>query len=169
MFDREFRDSWLCHRHEKEIIDTKGEGNMKRAVLFVSINLVLLFSLCPAVGVAQEEQTEKEKLAVLWTSGDPDVAHRVAFMYTHNAKRAGWFDEVTLIVWGPSQRLLVGDQDLQAEIKKMQDDGVVVEACIACAMSYGIVDQLKALGITVRGMGVPLSDYLKDGWKVLTF
>ncbi|MEJ2247948.1 MAG: hypothetical protein P8Y80_18040, partial [Acidobacteriota bacterium] len=29
-----------------------------------------------------------------------------------------------------------------------------VEACIACAMEYGVVDQLKALGITVRGMGV---------------
>ena len=160
---------WLCSLLEKGIIDPNREGKMRRIVLFVLMNLVLLFSLCPAAGVAQEEQTKKEKLAVLWTSGDPDVAHRVAFMYTHNAKKAGWFDEVTLIVWGPSQRLLVGDKDLQEEIKKMQDDGVVVEACIACAMSYGIVDQLKALGITVRGMGVPLSDYLKDGWKVLTF
>ena len=27
-------------------------------------------------------------------------------MYTLNAKRQGWFDEVTLIVWGPSSKLL---------------------------------------------------------------
>lgn len=118
---------------------------------------------------AQEDGAAPGKLAVLWTSGDPDVAHRVAFMYAHNAKKAGWFDEVTLIVWGPSQRLLVGDKDLQKKVKEMQADGVVVEACVACAMSFGIVEELKAIGITVKPMGVPLTNYLKSGWKVLTF
>jgi hypothetical protein len=97
------------------------------------------------------------------------VAHNVAFMYAHNAKKVGWFDEVTLIVWGPSQRLLADDKSLQAKIKAMQQDGIVVEACIACAMNYNIVEELKALGISVRGMGAPLTHYLKDGWKVLTF
>jgi len=119
--------------------------------------------------LAQEESSAPSRLAVLWTSGDPDVAHRVAFMYTHNAKKAGWFDEVTLIVWGPSQRLLIGDKDLQKKVKEMQADGVVVEACIACAMSFGIVEELKAVGITVNPMGLPLTNYLKSGWKVLTF
>ena len=119
--------------------------------------------------LAQEEASSPGKLAVLWTSGDPDVAHRVAFMYAHTAKKAGWFDEVTLIVWGPSQRLLVGDKDLQKKIKEMQADGVVVEACIACAMSFGIVEELKAIGISVKPMGLPLTNYLKTGWKVLTF
>jgi hypothetical protein len=135
----------------------------------VFLNMALLFALCPATVFAQETGKAPSRLAVLWTSGDPDVAHRVAFMYAHNAKKAGWFDEVTLIVWGPSQRLLVDDKDLQAEVKAMKADGILVEACIACAMGYGIVDELKALGITVRGMGVPLTNYLKDGWKVLTF
>lgn len=119
--------------------------------------------------LAQEGEAQPSRLAVLWTSGDPDVAHRVAFMYTHTAKKAGWFDEVTLIIWGPSQRILLGDKDLQKEIKAMQEDGVLVEACIACAMSFGIVDELKALGLPVRPMGPPLTKYLKDGWKLLTF
>ena len=51
----------------------------------------------------------------------------------------------------------------------MQDDGIIVEACIACAVSYNIVDDIKALGITVKGMGIPLTEYLKSDWKVLTF
>ena len=143
-------------------------GKIFAALLIV----VLLFAVCPATGFSQEAGQAREgpdRLAVLWTSGDADVAHKVAFMYAHNAKKAGWFDEVTLIVWGPSQRILVGDKDLQAEVKAMQEDGVVVEACIACAMEYGVVDQLKALGITVRGMGVPLTNYLKSDWKVLVF
>ena len=134
--------------------------------------LVVLATVVAAGGVrvrAAEEKTGSDKLAVLWTSGDPDVANRVCFMYTHNAKTQGWFDEVRFIIWGPSQRLLVADKDILAEVKAMQDDGVVVEACIACANSYGLVEKIRALGIEVKPMGEPLTDFLKSGYHVLTF
>jgi len=142
---------------------------MKIKSIFVMAHIILLVTLLPAHLTAQESDEAQSRLAVLWTSGDPDVAHRVALMYTHTAKKVGWFDEVTLIIWGPSQRILVGNKDLQAKVKAMQEDGIIVEACIACAMSYGIVEDLRALGITVRGMGPPLTNYLKNGWKVLNF
>jgi hypothetical protein len=106
---------------------------------------------------------------VLWTSGDPEVAHRACLMYAHAAKKQKWFDEVVLIVWGPSARLLAADKDIQAKVKAMMQDGVKVQACVACADSYGISDRLKELGIEVKGMGAPLSDMLKQGWKVLTY
>lgn len=118
---------------------------------------------------ARENQTEPSHLAVLWTSGDADVAHKVCFMYTHNAKKQGWFDDVVLIVWGPSARLLAGDKELQAKIKTMIYDGVLVQACSACAEMYGVDQTLVDLGIDVKGMGVPLSNDLKDDWKTLTF
>ena len=142
---------------------------MKSKSILTIVLITLLVALLPLHIIAQESDKSKSKLAVLWTSGDPDVAHRVAFMYTHTAKKVGWFDEVTLIVWGPSQRILVGDKDLQGKVKAMQEDGIIVEACIACAMGYGIVEELKALGIPVRPMGQPLTNYLKSDWKVLTF
>ena len=109
------------------------------------------------------------KLAVIWSSGDPAVAHKVCFMYTHNAKRRGWFDAVTLIVWGPSAELLARDVALQDAIKAMIADGVVIEACKACSDSYGVSDALSALGIDVKYMGTPLTEMLKEDWKVLTF
>jgi hypothetical protein len=109
------------------------------------------------------------KLAVIWSSGDPAVAHKVCFMYTHNAKRRGWFDEVTLIVWGPSAELLTRDPTLQDAIKAMKADGIVLEACKACSDSYGVSDQLSALGIDVKYMGIPLTEMLQGDWKVLTF
>ena len=116
-----------------------------------------------------QNPAEPARLVVLWTSGDADVAHKVCFMYTHNAKKQGWFDEVVLIVWGPSSRLLAGDKELQAKIKAMMADGVVVEACITCADMYGVSSTLVEMGLDVKGMGVPLANYLKEGWKVLTF
>ncbi|MHC5100581.1 MAG: DsrE family protein, partial [Planctomycetota bacterium] len=118
----------------------------------------------------QSVTADAEKLAVLWTSGDPFVAHKVCFMYTHNAKKAGWWNEVQLIVWGPSSKLLAEDKDLQTAVKAMMADGVVTKACKACADSYGVSDDLAALGIEVKYMGKPLTEMLKsDQWQVLTF
>ena len=116
-----------------------------------------------------QETSSSSRLAVIWSSGDPEVANKVCFMYTHNAKRAKWFDEVTLIVWGPSAKLLATNKELQTEIKSMLTDGVRVQACQACSDSYGVSDQLRSLGIEVKYMGKPLTDILKQGWKVLTF
>ncbi|MCC5805006.1 MAG: redoxin domain-containing protein [Opitutales bacterium] len=117
-----------------------------------------------------EAASGPDRLAVLWTSGDPEVAHRVALMYTHAAMRQEWFSEVRLIIWGPSQRLLVADKDIQAYVAKLQEAGVEVQACVVCADSYGIAEEVAALGIEVKPMGMPLSRHLKGAaWKVLTF
>jgi hypothetical protein len=51
----------------------------------------------------------------------------------------------------------------------MQEDGVVIEACVVCANAYGVTEDLKVFGFDVKGMGKPLTDYLKSGKKVLTF
>jgi len=118
---------------------------------------------------AQELETKKEKLAVLWVSGDRDVAEKSCLMYTHAAKRNGWFDEVVLIVWGSSSNLLANDVALQEKVKAMKEDGVILEACISCSNMFGVTEDLKALGIDVKGMGVPLTDYLKSGYHVLTY
>jgi hypothetical protein len=116
-----------------------------------------------------EHPAERTKLAVVWTSGDPEVAEKVCFMYTQAAKKASWFDEVVLIVWGPSSRLLAADKELQANVKGMQASGVVVQACVVCADMYGVADDLRQMGIEVKPMGKPLSEMLKTDWKVLTF
>jgi hypothetical protein len=145
---------------------------MKKIQIFLSVALAIM--ICGIAGRSgpssgQEPNPQNSRLAVVWTSGDPDVAHRVCFMYTGNAKKQKWFDEVTLIVWGPSARLLAGDKDLQGKIKGMLDDGVKVQACLACADSYGVTEQLRKMGIEVKYMGKPLTDLIKQGWHILTF
>ncbi len=112
---------------------------------------------------------DPSRLAVLWTSGDREVALKVAFMYTLNAKRQGWFDEVTLIVWGPSAKLLSEDAELQQQIQGMAEVGVEIVACKACADQYGVADALSGMGIDVKYMGRPLTDILQADWKVITF
>lgn len=143
--------------------------NPARTTLLLLTLLVASAAVTPIR--AQEGAAEPTgRLMVVWTSGDPDVADKVCLMYTHAAKSYGWFADVTLVVWGPSQRLLVGDPAIQAKVRAMQEDGVVVQACVACARELDLVAPLEALGIEVLGMGVPLSEALKDPeTRVLTF
>ena len=148
------------------------ERSMRKSLLFpIGISaclLVVLSGLNPLL-LAQDKPSSDNRLAVIWSSGDPEVANKVCLMYTQNAKRQKWFDEVTLIVWGPSAKLLATNRDLQTTIQSMLKDGVKIQACQACSDSYGVSDELRKLGIEVKYMGRPLTDILKQGWKVLTF
>ena len=143
---------------------------MKTAIRTAVVLMVMAVLVVPTTGAQEDAEQPTGKLMVVWTSADPDVADKVCLMYTHAAKAYGWFAEVKLVVWGPSQRLLAGDPSIQAKVKAMQEDGVVVEACIACARKLELVEQLEALGIEVKGMGVPLTEALKDpDTQVLTY
>lgn len=144
----------------------------KLLILVFSIALATLAaSWLPAQAptVVSEKDMPNHRLAILWTTGDPEVAHRACLMYAHAAHKQKWFNQVVLIVWGPSARLLAADKDIQAKIKSMMQDGMKIQACVACADSYGVSSRLRELGLEVKGMGAPLSDMLKQGWKVVTY
>ena len=55
----------------------------------------------------------KDNLIVVWSSGDRDVAEKMVFMYTLNSKLRKWWKDVTLIIWGPSAKLISEDVELQ--------------------------------------------------------
>lgn len=135
--------------------------------------ILILFAIILTTGVFAQNDKKMEdnsnKLVVLWTSDDPNVAEKVAFMYTYNAKKQGWFDEVILIIWGPSAKLAAENTMIQDYLKKMQEAGIKTEACLYCAKMYNVDEKLAELGVDVKGMGIPLTDYLKEGYKTLTF
>lgn len=107
-------------------------------------------------------------LAVLWVTRDKEAAKNMAFMYTKNSKLKGWWEQVRLIVWGPSANLLASDEELQAELEELKNAGVELLACKACADRYGVSDKLTALGVEVIYMGAPLTGMLKEGWATLS-
>jgi hypothetical protein len=113
----------------------------------------------------EERSGTPDTLVVLWSSGDREVATEMAFMYTLNAKRKGWWKEVILIVWGPSAKLLTEDSELQDRIQEMRETGIGLLACKACSDSYGVSESLERLGIEVKYMGEPFTQMLKDEHK----
>ena len=113
--------------------------------------------------------SESSKLLVVWSSADREVALHNVFMYTHNAKKNGWWDEVRLLLWGPSDRLLAEDEELQTRLRAAMADGVEVLACKACSDRLGVSEGLEALGVNVFYVGTALTEMLKEGWTTLTY
>ena len=112
---------------------------------------------------------QPNKLLVIWSSADREVALHNVFMYTHNAQKRGWWDEVRLLLWGPSDTLLAQDADLQERVRAMMADGVEVMACKACSDQLGATEALEQLGVNVFYVGTALTEMLKEGWVTLTY
>jgi hypothetical protein len=109
------------------------------------------------------------KLHLLWTTGEKEVAMKVIFPYLINAKANGWWDEINLIIWGPSARLTAGDPDIQRQLQDVQDSGITVEACQACTDAYRVTESLIKMDVLVRFMGLPFTEYLNSNDKLITF
>ena len=147
-----------------------------RTILFTGLIIGTIFSVGQVR--AQTESSDQsaetlsipanEKLVILWTSGDRDVALKMVFMYTLNAKKRGWWEDITLVVWGPSAKLLTEDEELQGYMDKIIESGVIVKACKGCSDQYGISKKLEELGINVLYIGKELTDYIKEGREILT-
>jgi hypothetical protein len=142
---------------------------MKIKIFFALFTFLSIINISETMAQTNNEENASDKLVIVWTSDDPYLAERMVLMYAHAAKTNNWFKEVTLIIWGPSAKMVSENLKIQEKLKAMQKDGVEIQACIACATAYGVVDELKNLDFEVKGMGKPLTDYLKSDAKVLTF
>lgn len=104
---------------------------------------------------------EKNHLFILWTNHNPITAEKMVFMYAINSLVHGWWENVTLIVWGATAKLVNDDPKIQALVEKALQAGVKISACKACADQLGVGSRLKALDIEVKYWGVPLTEILK--------
>jgi hypothetical protein len=108
------------------------------------------------------------RLNILWTTDNKDTVLQMLVMYATNSRLNGWWQEVNVIIWGASAKLVGTDTQVQAEVLEMLNHGITIEACKACTDNLGVSDKLTELGVNVRYMGEVLTNYLKSGEKVLT-
>ena len=110
-----------------------------------------------------------EKLTILWTSESVETAINMILMYTLKSNLNDWWKECNLITWGPSNKLVNENPEVQVMLKQIMDAGVKVYACKRCAESYGITEKLEKMGIEVRLMGEVLTQFLQDpAYRVLS-
>jgi hypothetical protein len=107
-------------------------------------------------------------LYILWTNADLDTSENMVFMYGGNGLKKGWWDKVTIIVWGATQKLVAENPGVLEKVHELMDIGVEFTACQACAQRYELVDFLRNEGVEVTFWGKPLTELLQSGKHVLT-
>lgn len=107
-------------------------------------------------------------LHIVWTNSDPDTALNMVLMYATNAMLNEWWDKVTVIIWGGSQKLVTENEAVRFEMQNARDVGVEFTACVSCANNLGITQALEADGIEVIRWGQKLSLLLQNGKHVIT-
>jgi hypothetical protein len=112
--------------------------------------------------------SKKTHLYVLWTNDNPITAEKMVFMYTVNSLIHGWWEKVTLIIWGAPAKLVSEDDNIQKMVKEALKAGVHITACKACADQLGVTETLEKLNIEVKYWGIPLTEILTNDEKLLT-
>lgn len=105
---------------------------------------------------------EATDLYILWTNDHPVTAEKMVFMYGINSIVRGWWEKVTIIVWGATARLVSENVEIQKKVKEAQEKGVHLIACKACADQLGVTENLEKLGIEVQYTGELLTRLLKS-------
>ncbi len=113
-------------------------------------------------------ESKKTHLYLLWTNDNVITAEKMVFMYAVNSLLQGWWEKVTIIIWGATAKLVGENRDIQEMIREAQEAGVLVTACKACADQLEVTQTLEELGIEVRYWGLPLTEILTNEEKLLT-
>lgn len=108
------------------------------------------------------------RLYILWTNADMITSEKMVMMYSRNSMINQWWDEVTVIIWGATVKLVADNEIIQNKIEMAKHVGVKFSACKSCADELGVSDKIKELGIEVVYWGVGLTDIIKDGEKMIT-
>lgn len=115
-----------------------------------------------------ERKEKKEELTILWTNADPIAAEMMVFMYAEKSIEKGWWDKVTLIIWGSTAKLVATNKDIQKKLLKIKETGVTVSCCLSCATKLGVKEDIEKLGIDLRYWGAPLTELIKKDAKLIT-
>ena len=107
-------------------------------------------------------------LHILWTNADPVTAHNMVMMYATNSMLNGWWDEVTVIIWGAAAGYVAEDSKIQERMLIARQAGVKFSACLSCANNLGVAKKLEALVIEVIRWGEKLSLLMQNDGHVLS-
>jgi hypothetical protein len=110
------------------------------------------------------------KLLIVWSSGEKEVAKQLVLLYGSVMLERKYWDEASIMIWGPSAKLLAKDKEVQEAFYKVKKSGVTFTACVVCAEEYGVSKELESMGVELTHTGEILTDALKSNdTKVITF
>ena len=114
------------------------------------------------------EEVGDRHLHIIWANGDPVTSEDMVLMYAHNSVLNGWWDKVTVVIWGAPQLTIFENESVMMKLRLARNSGVEFSACISCARDLDVMDKLEAEGIEAVRWGQRLSLLLQNGKPVIT-
>ena len=108
------------------------------------------------------------KLNILWTSDNVITSEKMVLMYSTNSMIHHWWDEIEIIIWGASAKLIAENELIQEKMKMAMHKGVKFLACKGCTDQLNVSDKLTELGVNVVYWGQGLTEVLQNDEKLLT-
>jgi hypothetical protein len=102
------------------------------------------------------------KLLVVIATGDREKA-LAGLMYTRNVLKYKWLDNIRVVFFGPSEKLVAHDEKVAWYVKEI----IAATECFACKAvsdSDGVSEKLEETGIRVEYVGTVVSDAIKEGY-----
>ena len=109
-----------------------------------------------------------DRLCVIVSSSDPDVI-RTALQYARRTVTEKFMQETRLFLFGPSEKIVARDEDLQDFVKRFQGTGKEILACKWCSDDYGVTEALESLGIRVEYIGTYVSEAIRQGYTPMVW
>lgn len=113
------------------------------------------------------------KLLVIISSGEEAMDKALTgMMYAMNVKKNNWLDDVKVIFFGPSERMIINaesDSQVGVFLKRLIEQGITPMACRAIAEGEDIIKGLSGLGIEVEYVGPLISSFIKNDYAIITF
>ncbi|MBW2093147.1 MAG: hypothetical protein JRI34_13620 [Deltaproteobacteria bacterium] len=107
------------------------------------------------------------KVLMIIASGEAEKA-LTGLMYARNAMRFKWMDDVKVIFFGPSQRLLVENEQVSQAAQEIADQEISF-VCKFISDQDGTSEKIEALGLKVEYVGPIISGFIKDGYVPMVF
>ena len=109
----------------------------------------------------------ESKVLLVLSTGEKEKA-LAGLLYATNAIRNKWLSDVRVVFFGPFEKLLSEDQEVQQVVAMLQDLRTPV-ACRYIAEKDRVQDKLTQLGIDLQYVGETVSTAIKDGYVPMVF
>ena len=108
------------------------------------------------------------KLAVIVSQAEENAIWTGLFFATKGTRNR-FMDEIRLVLWGPSEKTIAENPELQQMIREYLSLGKRVWACKTCSDRYGVTEAMERLGCTVDYVGSIVTGWIKEGFVPFTW
>lgn len=108
-----------------------------------------------------------KKLLVLISTAEKEKA-LTGLLYSLNALKRNWYEDVKVYFMGPIEKLITQDQDIQEQMKALFEFKPPV-ACKFVSEKENITEELEALGYQLEYIGQSMTDDINNGYIPMVF